>query len=117
MSITSGPSTNFKYYENINLVEYFWKFEFCVFIFLELCIAIYRLLNLYLLLLTTLVKSEVYGEIDHIFFMVQAMPSHASAAQLWSLSTLSCPASCVLPLVKSYSVLCSTPLSCQSAVS
>src|SRR6218665_3422324 len=100
MSITSGPSTNFKYYENINLVEYFWKFEFCVFIFLELCIAIYRLLNLYLLLLTTLVKSEVYGEIDHIFFMVQAMPCIAriSRSAMVALHTLlsrvMCVASC-----------------------
>jgi|SRR6218665_988452 len=37
-------------------------------------------------------------------FMAHAMPSHASATHLWSLSTLSCPASNVLPLVMSHSV-------------
>jgi len=51
------------------------------------------------------------------FFMAHAMPSHASAAHLWLLSTLSCPASSVLPLVMSYSVLSSPPLSCWSTAS
>src|SRR6218665_169057 len=38
------------------------------------------------------------------FFVAHAMPSHASATHLRSLSTLSCLLQCVLPLVKSYSV-------------
>src|SRR6218665_2834474 len=51
------------------------------------------------------------------FFIAQVMPLHASPTHLWSLSMLSCPASCVWPLVMSYSVLCNPLLSCRSFVS
>src|SRR6218665_251051 len=40
-----------------------------------------------------------------LLFMAQAMPSHASAAHLWLLSTLSCPASSVLLLVMSFIIV------------
>src|SRR6218665_480733 len=48
-----------------------------------------------------------------LLFMAQAMPSLESATHLWSLSTLTCSSSCVLPLVMSYSFLYSPPLSCR----
>src|SRR6218665_2338121 len=40
-----------------------------------------------------------------IIIMAQAMLLHASAARLWLLSTLSCPASCMWPPVVSDAVL------------
>src|SRR6218665_2936098 len=42
-----------------------------------------------------------------IIIMTQAMPLHASAARLWLLSTLSCPASCMWPPAVSDAVHCS----------
>jgi len=43
---------------------------------------------------------EKFNLDDHFFFfMAKATQSHASTAYLWSLSTLFCPASSVLPLV------------------
>ena len=50
-------------------------------------------------------------------FMAHAMPLHASAAHLWLLSTLSCPASCMWPPVVSNAVLCSSLWSCWYIVS
>src|SRR6218665_2273132 len=43
----------------------------------------------------------------YISIMAQAMPLHASAARLWLLSTVSCPASCMWPHDVSDAVHCS----------
>src|SRR6218665_560648 len=54
------------------------------------------------------------GWLGHLLLHGPAMPLRTSAAHQWSLS---CPASIVLPLVMSYSVLYSPSLSCRFTIS